>query len=90
MFEKWKSAVDKGKQFGAPLTDLSKAFGCISHELILAKLHAYGCSLRVLRLTHSYLTNRKQRTRVNGDYRSREEILFGVPQGSISFQYISL
>ena len=83
MLEKWKSAVDKGKYFGALLTDLSKAFDCISHELILAKLHAYGFSLKALRLIHSYLTNRKQRTRVNGHYSSWEEILFGVPQRSI-------
>ena len=65
------------------MRDLSKAFDSISHELILAKLHAYGFSLRALRLIHSYLTNRKQRARVNGDYISWEEILFGVPQGSI-------
>ena len=80
MLKKWKLAVDKGKYFGALLTDLSKAFDCISHELILAKLHAYGFSLRALRLIHSYLTNRKQRTRLNGNYSSWEEILFGVPQ----------
>ena len=83
MLGKWKSAVDKGKYFGALLTDLSKAFDCISHELILAKLHAYGFSLRALRLIHSYLTNRKQRTKVNGKYSSWEVILFGVPQRSI-------
>ena len=75
--------VDKGKYFGALLTDLSKVFVCISHELILAKLHAYGFRLRALRLIHSYLTNGKQRTRVNCDYSSWEEILFEVPQGSI-------
>ena len=73
----------KGKYFGALLTDLSKALDCISHELILAKLHAYGFSLRALRLIHSYLTNRKQRTKVNGKYSSWKVILFGVPQGSI-------
>ena len=33
-------------------------------------------------MIHSYLTNRKQRTIVNGDYSSWEEILFGAPQGS--------
>ena len=70
MLEKWKSAIDKGKYFGALLTDLSKAFDCICHELILTKLHAHGFSLRALRLIHSYLTNRKQRTRVNGNYSS--------------------
>ena len=83
MLEKWTSAVGKGKYFGVLLRDLSKAFDCISHKLILAKLHAYGFSLRALRLTHSYLTNRKQTTRVNVNYSSWEEILFGVPQGSI-------
>ena len=80
MLEKWKSAVDKGKYFGALLTDLSKAFDRISHELILAKLHAHGFSLRALRLIHSYLTNRKQRANVNAKYSSWEVTLFGVPQ----------
>ena len=70
MLKKWKLAVDKGKYFGALLTDLSKAFDCICHELILTKLHAHGFSLRALRLIHSYLTNRKQRTKVNGNYSS--------------------
>ena len=53
MLEKWKSAVDRGKYVDALLTDLSKAFDRISHELVLAKLHAYNFSLRALRLIHS-------------------------------------
>ena len=83
MLEKWKSSVDKGSSFGALLTDLSKAFDCLSHELLIAKLHAYGFSLNALRLVHSYLTNRKQRIKINTKYSSWEEILFRVPQGSI-------
>ena len=47
------------------------------------KIHAYGFSLRALRLIHSYLANRKQRTRLNGNCSSSEEILFGFPQRSI-------
>ena len=81
--EKWKSAVDKGKSFGALLTDLSKVFDCLPHELFIAKLHAYGFSLSALRLMYSYLSNRKQRTKINESYSSWEEILYGVPQGSI-------
>ena len=59
MLEKWKNAVDKGKCFGALLTDLSKAFDCLSHELLIAKLHAYGFDLPALKLIDSYLSNRK-------------------------------
>ena len=83
MLEKWKSAVDRGKSSGALLTDLSNPFDCLSHELLLAKLHAYGFSIEALRLIHSYLTNRKQATKVNLSYSPWEEILFGLPRGSI-------
>jgi hypothetical protein len=81
--EKWRQSVDKGKSFGALLTDLSKAFDCLSHELLVAKLHAYGFSDAALRLVLSYLSKRNQRTKVNSSYSAWEEILFGVPQGSI-------
>ena len=53
MLEKWKSAVDKGKSFGALLTDLSKAFDCLPDELLLAKLHVYRFSIAALSLIHS-------------------------------------
>ena len=65
MLEKWKSAVDKGKSFDALLTDLYKAFDCLSHDFLLAKLHTYGFSLSALKLIHSYLKNRKQKTKID-------------------------
>ena len=83
LLEKWKAAVDKGKVFGALLTDLSKAFDCLNHELLVAKLNAYGFTLPALKLVYDYLSDRKQRTRVNNSYSTWFEILFGVPQGSI-------
>ena len=42
LLEKWKTAVDKGKAFGALLTDLSKAFDCLNHAFFIGKLNAYG------------------------------------------------
>ena len=83
VLEKWKSAVDNKKVFGALLTDLSKAFDCLSHDLLIAKLNAYGFSVAALRLIQNYLSNLKQRTKINTEYSLWEEILFGVPQGSI-------
>ena len=65
MLEKWKSSVDKRKAFGVLLTDLSKALDCLSHELIIARLNAYGFSLSALKLMQSYLSGRKQRTKIN-------------------------
>ena len=83
MLEKWKSSVDKGKAFGELLTDLSKAFGCLSHELIIAKFNAQVFSLSALKLMQSYISERKQRTKINQAYSSWEGMLFGVPRGSI-------
>ena len=59
MIDKWKTAVDNNKVFGAILTDLSKAFDCICHGLLVAKLHAYGLSLPALKMNQDYLLNRK-------------------------------
>ena len=70
LLEKWKSSVDKGKTSGALLTDLSKAFDCLDHELLTAKVNAYGFDLPALRLIHDYLTNRKQRTKIDDNYSS--------------------
>ena len=53
MIEKGKKSVDKGKTFAALLTDLSKAFDCLPHDLIIAKLNAYGFSLSAVRLMQS-------------------------------------
>ena len=83
MLEKWKRFVDIGKAFGALLTDVSKAFDCLEHELLIAKLDAYGFSLPALRLIHDYLSHRKQRTRVNNLYSEWLVVMFGVPRGSI-------
>ena len=65
------------------LMDLSKAFDTINHELLIAKLHAYGFSKDALHIIHSYLSNRWQRTKIADFYSSWAELLQGVPQGSV-------
>ena len=77
--EKWKKIVDNGGVFGTLLTDLSTAFDCTSHDLIIAKLEAYGFHTDTLKLIHDYLSNRKQRDKVNDAYSSWRDIFYGVP-----------
>ena len=83
MVGEWGLAVDNKKTFGAFLTDLSEACDCLPHYLLVAKFNAYGFRLPALRLVLSYLSNRKQRTKINSKFSSWEEISFGVSQGSI-------
>ena len=65
--------------------DLSKAFDCISHDLLIAKLHAYGFSFERLTFLNSYLRNRKQYVKINKICSDFLKILSGVPQGSILY-----
>ena len=83
MIEMWRKALDERKVAGAILTDLSKAFDCLSHELLIAKLEAYGFDKSALKFIYDYLKKRMQRTKVNGSYSTWRELLNGVPQGSI-------
>ena len=64
MAEKWRKCLDKGGLSGAILTDLSKAYDCILHDLLIAKLTAYGFDYQSLRIMESFLSNRQQRTKL--------------------------
>ena len=55
VLEKWKTKLDKKGYAGAGLMELSKTFDCINHELLIAKIAAYGLSDNALRLIHNYL-----------------------------------
>ena len=68
MTEQWRKYLDKNGVNGALLTDLSKAFDCLLHDLLIAKLAAYGFDYEFSTLIQSYLSNRKQRTKVNNTY----------------------
>ena len=83
LIKSWKKAIDNNKKAGAVLTDLSKAFDSLNHELLLAKLEAYGFDDPSLNFVLSYLSDRKQRTKVNNAFSAWAKIDAGVPQGSI-------
>ena len=63
--------------------DLSKAFDCVPHDLLIAKMHAYGFDMDTLILMFSYLKNRQQGVKVNNVIHSFMSLVSGVPQGSI-------
>ena len=83
MIKKWCQFLDSGGQAAAVLTDLSKTFGCIDHELLIAKLNGYGFDNSGLTFIYSHLSERKQRTKINSSFSCCAEILFGVLRDSI-------
>ena len=83
MIEKWRESLDQDGTYGTLLTDLSKTFDCLPHELIIAKLYTYGVDMPSLKLINSYLSKRTQRIEINDIYSSWFEIHFRVPEGSI-------
>ena len=83
MVEEWRIKLDNDYIVGAILMDLSKAFDCIPHDLLIAKLHAYGLDENALVFIYSYMKRRKQSLRINNTYSSFQTILSGVPQGSV-------
>ena len=92
MVEDWKEALDNKRIVGAMLVDLSKAFDCLPHHLLLAKLHAYGLSMDSCNLIMSYL-NKSPSTCTNWQYKEwmaahHPGSTSGVHIGSVSFQHI--
>ena len=81
MVEKWRKTLGEGGETGAVLTDLSEAFDCIDHNLLIAKLNAYGFEKKPLEFIHSYFTNCEQRTKVDSSFSSWEMLFSGVPKG---------
>ena len=68
--------------------DLSKAFDSIPHDLLIAKVHAYGFSKNSLVFFYLYLKKRKQNVRINNTHSIFQISLSGVPQGSILGQIL--
>ena len=67
VLEKWISGTNNKNSFRALLTNLSKAFDCLPHDLLIAKLNAQGVTMSALGLVYSYLKSRMERTKVNSE-----------------------
>ena len=83
LIENWNRALDENFQIVSVLMDLSKAFVCIPHDLLIAKVYAYGVSEETTTFFHSYLKRRGQRVRIDDILSSLQVLIPLVPQGSI-------
>ena len=84
LIEEWRLKLDNDYLVGGVLMDFSKAFDCIPHDLLIAKLLAYKIDDKIVQIFFSYLQNRKQCVKINNISSEFLNIISGVPQGSIA------
>ena len=83
IIENWKHLLNKIGYAGAISMNLSRVFDTINHELLLAKLYAYDFTKHSLLALLSYMSNRKQRIKINNTFSSWKDFIQGVPQESV-------
>ena len=82
LVDSWKKALDSDNFVGVVSMDLSKAFDCIPHGLLICKLKAYGLSQKACLFMSSYLSGRLQRVKLEDQRSEWMTLKKGVPQGS--------
>ena len=83
MLEAWEKPQMEKAMLEPFLLTILKPFGCLNHDLLIAKLSAYGFSMNALNFIRSYLKERRQRAKVGSSFSNWLEIKFGDPQRSI-------
>ena len=83
LVQQWSEALDSSRYIGVIFFDLKKAFDRVWHTGLIAKLCAAGVSGPALAWLTNYLSNRTQRTKVEGAMSSKVTLDAGVPQGAI-------
>jgi hypothetical protein len=77
------TVVDGGAGFDIINLDFDKAFDKVPIKRLLKKVRAHGISGQILHWMESWLVGRRQRVVFNGKFSSWEDVLSGVPQGSV-------
>ena len=83
LLQKWQKELDLAGIVGTILMDLSKAYDCLPHDLVIVKLEAYGLDTNSLRFLFDYLSCRKQITKMVSAHSNWSEVFSEIPQGSI-------
>ena len=83
LLEEWTENLNNNYTVSGVLMDLSKTFACILHDLLIAKLSAYGLNGNALKYIYTYLKNRKQCVCVKNICSDFKDKISGVQQDSI-------
>lgn len=83
ILDKWTDWLESGGQIDVIYTDLEKAFDKVCHKLLIHKLKSYNLNSQVVEWITSFLSNRKQRIRLNNSFSDWKQVISGIPQGSI-------
>ena len=83
MVESIIEAFENKSFAGSIFCDLSKAFDCVQHDILISKLYEYGLQPTAINMLKSYLDDRDQITVYKEMTSPSAEVKFGVPQGSV-------
>lgn len=83
IFEEWSQAIDNHHAVDVLYLDFRKAFDTVPHLRLLNKLKAYGIDGQILVWIKNFLSQRKQRVSVNGNFSNWADVISGIPQGSV-------
>ncbi len=83
ILDHWTELLETGGRIDVIYTDLEKAFDKVPHQRLLSKLQTYGIHEKAINWIKAFLTNRRQRVKINDALSDWEEVLSGIPQGSV-------
>ena len=83
LLQAWQRELGKSGNVGTILMDLSKEYGCITHDFLIEKFEAFSLDKISLNILFDYLCNCKQRTKSGSSFSFWYDIITGITQGSI-------